>query len=66
MNFSIKIYSISNNRERRSRKPLGNVNCVTHPIPLSEIEEDEVLKILEAEYYEKDFDSSTHELKVLL
>ena len=45
---------------------MGNVNFVTHPIPLSEIEEDEVLKTLEAEYYEKDFDSSSHELKVLL
>ena len=66
MNFYIKIYSLPIHRDRRSRKPLGNVNCVTHPIPLSEIEEDEVLKTLEAEYYEKDFDSSTHELKVLL
>ena len=36
-------------RDRRSRKAYGNVNCVTHPIPLSELEEDEVLKILEKE-----------------
>ena len=50
-------------RDRRSRKATGNV---THPIPLSELEEDEVLKTLEKEYYEKDFDSSSHELKVLI
>ena len=43
---------------------MGNVHCVTHPIPLSELEEDEVLKTLEKEYYERDFDSSSHELKV--
>ena len=53
-------------RDRRSRKALGNVHCVTHPIPLSELEEDEVLKTLEEEYYDKDFDSSTHELKVII
>ena len=51
-------------RDRRSRKAMGNVHCVTHPIPLSELEEDEVLKTLEKEYYERDFDSSSHELKV--
>ena len=43
---------------------MGNIHCVTHPIPLSELEEDEVLKTLEKEYYERDFDSSSHELKV--
>ena len=42
------------------------MNYVTHPIPLSEIEEDEVLKHLEKEYYDKDFDASTHELKVMI
>ena len=45
---------------------MGNVHCVTHPIPLSELEEDEVLKTLETEYYERDFDPSSHELKVKL
>jgi len=51
-------------RDRRSRKAFGggSINSVTHPIPLTALEEDDVLQTMEEEYYNEKFNSSIHEL----